>query len=173
MSSKKSKLYKAVAIVVLGMLQASCDKGDASDVSNTSQPVINQSKTLKATPAKISKSEAGKSAQASRGQKLYQQYCASCHGVNAEGFTNWHKPGADGKFPAPPLDGSGHAWHHPKKALRYVIKNGSPGGQGNMPAWKSKLDDQQTDDIIVWFQSRWPKEIYANWVSMDSKSRNK
>lgn len=171
--SLRVKLCKTVAIVILSILQASCGKENEPEISNASLSESNQSGTLKIAPASISKPETGKFSQVSRGQKLYQQYCANCHGVNAEGAPNWHQRGTDGTFPAPPLNGSGHAWHHPKKALLYVIKNGSPGGQGNMPAWKAKLDDQQIDDIIAWFQSRWPKEIVARWISMDRKSRNK
>ncbi|MBI3941766.1 MAG: cytochrome c [Chloroflexi bacterium] len=37
-----------------------------------------------------------------RGQVLYQQYCASCHGVRGEGQPNWKIPKEDGIYPAPP-----------------------------------------------------------------------
>ncbi|MCW5719495.1 MAG: cytochrome c, partial [Bauldia sp.] len=46
------------------------------------------------------------------GQTLYLANCASCHGVDLEGQPNWQTPLADGRFPAPPHDETGHTWHH-------------------------------------------------------------
>lgn len=37
-----------------------------------------------------------------RGNDLYLQYCAACHGNRAQGAPNWQKPGPDGKYPPPP-----------------------------------------------------------------------
>ena len=41
----------------------------------------------------------------------YQEYCASCHGVNLEGQANWRSRNQDGTLPAPPHDETGHTWH--------------------------------------------------------------
>ncbi len=106
-------------------------------------------------------------AQIARGEKLYRQYCAECHGANGEGAPNWRQRDADGLFPPPPLNGTGHAWHHPRAMLHYVIANGSPGGQGRMPAWKGKLDNGDINDIITWFISGWPDEVYQAWQGMN------
>ena len=106
-------------------------------------------------------------AQITRGARLFTQYCAQCHGAQAQGTSNWRQRGNDGKFPPPPLNGSAHAWHHPLAALRHTIKNGGP----TMPAWKDTLTDQQIDDIIAWFQSRWPDDIYQTWAEMDQRAR--
>ena len=81
--------------------------------------------------------------------------------------------GSDGKYPPPPLNGTGHAWHHPLNMLFYTVKNGSPGGQGNMPAWKDKLTDGEIVAAIAWFQSRWNDEIYQAWAQRDLASRKK
>jgi mono/diheme cytochrome c family protein len=109
--------------------------------------------------------------QITRGERLFEQNCAQCHGGDAQGQSNWRERGPDGRFPAPPLNGTGHAWHHPFDMLRYVILNGSPGGQGNMPAWKGKLTEEQIDDIIAWFQSKWPDEVYEAWYRIDRRSQ--
>lgn len=106
-----------------------------------------------------------------RGAKLYQENCAACHGAQAEGAPGWQKPGADGKYPAPPLNGTGHAWHHPKAALKTTIKRGTMPMGGSMPAWEGKLSEEDIEAIIVWIQSRWPDEIYQNWLAMDEKAR--
>lgn len=106
-----------------------------------------------------------------RGAKLYQENCAVCHGLQAEGAPNWQKQGADGKYPAPPLNGTGHAWHHPKTALKTTIKRGTMAMGGSMPAWEGKLSDNDIEAVIVWIQSRWPDEIYQSWLAMDEKAR--
>lgn len=108
--------------------------------------------------------------QVARGGTLYQQNCAECHGAGGEGAPNWRERGPDGMYPAPPLNGTGHAWHHPKPMLQYVIANGSPGGQGKMPAWKDKLSPEQINDIIAWFMSKWPDEVYQVWYARNQRA---
>ena len=105
------------------------------------------------------------------GAQLYRQNCAVCHGEQGIGDPNWRKRGADGRFPPPPLNGTAHTWHHPWAQLHDTIKNGGPAGQSNMPAWKSKLSDRQIDDIIVWFQSLWPDEVYQIWYRINEDAR--
>ena len=107
------------------------------------------------------------------GAKVYQTNCAACHGKKGEGAVNWREVGADGKLPAPPLNGTGHAWHHPLQILYNVIHKGSPGGQGNMPAWQGKLSDEEILAAIAWFQSKWPEEIYQNWLARDNAFRQR
>ncbi len=106
-----------------------------------------------------------------RGARVYQENCASCHGGMAQGAPNWHIPGVDGKYPPPPLNGSGHAWHHPHAALKMTIREGTARLGGNMPAWKDKLADEDIEAVIAWMQSVWPAEIYQAWLAMDEKSR--
>ena len=53
------------------------------------------------------------------------------------------------KYPAPPLDGTGHAWHHPKKILLMTIRDGTGKLGGSMPAWGSQLSEQDMNDIIT------------------------
>jgi len=105
------------------------------------------------------------------GQRLFSTHCAECHGENAQGHPQWRKTGPDGKYPPPPLNGSGHAWHHSRVVLHNVIKNGSPPGQGNMPAWEGKLTDQQIEHVIDFFQSLWPDQVYSAWIEMQQTQR--
>lgn len=107
----------------------------------------------------------------SRGGELYAEHCAVCHGVRAEGADRWRTRGADGKMPPPPLNGTGHGWHHPAAVLMHVILEGSPGGRGNMPAWKGKLTGEDTASVIAWFQSHWPDEVYSAWHEIERRSR--
>ena len=101
--------------------------------------------------------------QFTRGGQLFQQHCAECHGAAAQGAPGWTKRGADGKNPPPPLDGSGHAWHHPAPALARTIREGTIGLGGSMPAWKDTLSDDDVEAIIGWLVSRWPEEAYQAW----------
>lgn len=127
----------------------------------------------KAGARTIQKSPAARTmdpSQVARGGVLYRKNCAECHGENGEGAPNWRQRDSDGMFPPPPLNGTGHAWHHPRPMLHYVIANGSPGGQGKMPAWKEKLNSEQINDVIVWFMSRWPDEVYQAWYQMNQRA---
>ena len=105
------------------------------------------------------------------GKRLYQHNCAVCHGVFGEGATNWRQRGTDGRMPPPPLNGTGHTWHHPGGALMHVIENGSPGGAGNMPGWKGKLTRPQMAALIARVQAWWSDEIYARWFEIEMRSR--
>lgn len=66
------------------------------------------------------------------GRDVYRENCASCHGRMAQGAGNWRRRDESGDFPPPPLNGSGHAWHHPFPMLRRIV---AEGGAQNMPAW--------------------------------------
>ncbi len=98
-----------------------------------------------------------------RGLKLYQQNCAACHGKQGEGALNWQQRDANGQYRPPPLNGSGHTWHHPMSVLVDIINNGTQRLGGNMPPWKGKLSNEETQDILFWVQSQWRNEIYAAW----------
>lgn len=110
-------------------------------------------------------------AKVAEGEKIYRQNCARCHGANAEGDPQWRQPGPDGTYPPPPLNGTGHAWHHPRAWLEQMIHEGSPPGQGNMPPWKDKLTDTEIDAVVEWFQSKWPDQVYGAWFEMQQNTR--
>jgi mono/diheme cytochrome c family protein len=58
------------------------------------------------------------------GRVLYVEHCATCHGVNLEGQPGWRRPNADGLYPAPPHDETGHTWHHDDTMLLDYITRG-------------------------------------------------
>ena len=96
------------------------------------------------------------------GLRLYQQYCAACHGRQAEGGSTG--VGSSGSIP-PGLNGSAHTWHHSTRDLIQLISFGTVSRGGTMPAWGGTLSKQQMLEIISWFQSRWPDEKYQEWLT--------
>ncbi|MEX0740483.1 MAG: c-type cytochrome [Pseudohongiella sp.] len=110
-------------------------------------------------------------AQVERGRKTFGQYCAACHGANAEATPNWRTLDANGNYPPPPLNGSAHAWHHPLAVLSMVIEEGGEPMGGVMPAWGDTLGDADIVEVIASFQSYWPEEIYDLWLERERASR--
>lgn len=159
-------VYVGLASAVLLLGVTGCNKDDTSSAVKSDAKA-----TSRASDEAAPIERKADFAQIARGGQIFEKNCAVCHGAQGQGAVNWRMRTPDGKFPPPPLNGTGHAWHHPLAALRYVIKNGSPGGQGNMPAWKDKLTDQQIDDVIAWFQSKWPDRVYQVWAQNDQRSR--
>ncbi len=108
-----------------------------------------------------------------RGATIFTDNCAACHGKEANGHFTWRQRGPDGKYPPPPLNGTGHAWHHPTQVLAKQIKFGTPGGQGTMPGFDGTLSDDNIVDSIAWFQSLWPDKIYDNWSQIEGRARTR
>ena len=103
------------------------------------------------------------------GAKVYASNCAVCHGARGEATADWRRREPDGSFPPPPLNGTAHTWHHPFGILARQIKFGAPGG-GKMPIFQGKLTDEEIINVIAWFQSLWPDDIYAQWWEIQQRS---
>jgi len=103
--------------------------------------------------------------QIATGKQVFKENCQACHGVNARGVVkDWKKPDADGKYPAPPLNGTAHAWHHDMKTLKGTIDRGGIPLGGTMPPFKDTLTDEQKSAVLAYIQSLWPEDIYKAWV---------
>ena len=154
-----SRALWSVYLLLPGLLLAGC-----SDSGKPGPPGSRTDKPAMARPAVDP-------AIVARGEQLFQKNCAACHGNRAQGAFNWQKPGADGKYPAPPLNGTAHDWHHPYAALKQTIRDGTQRIGGSMPAWGGVLSEKDIEAVIAWFQSLWPGEIYAAWADIDRRSR--
>lgn len=98
------------------------------------------------------------------GERLYAEHCASCHGAELEGQSNWKTRLPDGRYPAPPHDATGHTWHHDDAYLFETTKHGGQAGSGQgfvsgMPAFGDKLTDDEIWAILAFIESRWPEAI--------------
>lgn len=100
-----------------------------------------------------------------KGQSLYANNCASCHGAALEGQANWREHMPNGRLPAPPHDETGHTWHHPDAVLVDITKNGLVPGRtaprdyvSDMPAYKDILSDEDIMAVLAYIKSTWPAE---------------
>ena len=104
-------------------------------------------------------------AQVDRGQAVFSQNCAVCHGEQAEGLAeDWRQRLPDGSFPPPPLNGTAHAWHHPLFQLIQTIETGGIPYGGQMPPFGDALEDEEKLAAIAYFQNFWDEEIYLAWL---------
>jgi len=110
-------------------------------------------------------------ARVARGLAVYKRHCEECHGVAGKGLPgDWRVRDAEGRYPPPPLDDSAHVWHHPTTVLLEAIRDGSPQGAGNMPAWKGKLSEQEMQDVVAYIKSLWSDQVYRLWLKMEEQS---
>ncbi len=99
-----------------------------------------------------------------KGSTLFRENCSACHGFDAEGTLNWKKTDGNGKYPPPPLNGTAHTWHHSIETLKETIQEGGISIGGSMPAFKSRLSDEDQGALIAYFQSKWADDIYLKWA---------
>lgn len=160
-----NKLFASLgAAAVAGSLLSACDPSPES-AAPASAPAADETADQGPLDRKLD------AAQIARGKTVYEQNCAECHGPQGKGQPgDWRIRDAEGRFPPPPLDDSAHAWHHPTRVLLEIVREGSPGGQGNMPAWKDKLSEAQIQDVVVYIKSLWSDPVYRLWMKMEQQS---
>jgi len=102
--------------------------------------------------------------QVMRGQQVYGQHCAICHGRELEGQPDWRLRLPNGRLPAPPHDGSGHTWHHSDATLFGITRQGlvppyAPADyESDMPGFAGRLTDADIWAVLAFIKSRWPEE---------------
>ena len=105
-----------------------------------------------------------------RGKIAYQNNYASCHQVNLSGAENWKGVDEDGHRKAPPLNGTGHTWHHDDETLHKIIKYGLVGiisdYEGKMGGFKDNLNDKDIDSVLAYIKSFWPDDYYQHQINL-------
>ena len=105
-----------------------------------------------------------------RGKIAYNNNCVSCHMINLAGAEDWKGVDEDGHRKAPPLNGTGHTWHHDDKTLHAIIKYGLAklvkNYEGKMIGFEDKLSDTEIDSILAYLKSFWPIEKYEYQIQM-------
>lgn len=161
---------RSVPVLSLSLLLGGCGPTEAPAPVTNPAPLVAPVPPPAAAPAIPRLSDP---AVLAHGQRVYKTYCAGCHGAHAEGAPDWYRRGPDGRWPPPPLDGTGHAWHHTFDWLKRTIEEGTLHSGGGMPGWKNTLSDRDIETVIAWFQSLWPEEIYASWARMELEARRR
>ncbi|MBS2132250.1 cytochrome c (plasmid) [Burkholderia thailandensis] len=100
------------------------------------------------------------------GRAVYQQYCASCHGVHGEGAPNWQQPDALGEMPPPPHDAKGHTWKHGDGMLYRLVHDGwrdpfNKTTRLTMPSFGAKLTPLEIRSVIEYIKTMWTPEQRA------------
>ncbi|MBF0392389.1 MAG: cytochrome c [Alphaproteobacteria bacterium] len=113
----------------------------------------------------------GKPASGFDGAALYVEHCSACHGDKLQGQPNWQVRLPSGELPAPPLDASGHGWHHSDQQLFDMIKFGvakfaPPGYKTQMLPFGGTLSDAQIRAILDQIKASWPAEIRARQAAV-------
>lgn len=109
---------------------------------------------------------AGQTADIDAGKRLYDEYCASCHGEKGVGQDPKRRAGgrdANKVRIAPALNGTAHTWHHSPGFLFKYIKKGSIIKDSTMPPFGKELNKQEILSTISYFQSLWPERIRENY----------
>ena len=98
------------------------------------------------------------------GEKIYNKNCLSCHGPKGQGLAkDWKVKDENGNYPAPPLNGTAHTWHHSPEQLLYTINKGGVEMGGQMPAFEKRLTEEVKKALIEYMYSLWPKEIQEKY----------
>ena len=110
------------------------------------------------------------SAKLELGKALYYTHCASCHGENLQGQPKWKTSlDEDGHNYAPPLNGTGHTWHHSEEQLyniiRYGLKFYNDNYKGKMKG-NDQLNDEDVWSILEYIKSVWPDSIQKKYKTM-------
>ena len=105
-----------------------------------------------------------------RGKIIYENNCVSCHQVNLVGAENWKGLDEDGHRKAPPLNGTGHTWHHDDASLHNIIKYGLAkivkSYDGKMLGFGDNLKDQDIDSALAYIKSFWPDDVYQQQINL-------
>ena len=105
-----------------------------------------------------------------RGKIVYESNCVSCHQINLIGAENWKGLDEDGHRKAPPLNGTGHTWHHDDATLHNIIKHGIAklvkNYEGKMPGFEDNLKDKDIDSVLSYMKSFWPDDVYQQQINL-------
>ena len=105
-----------------------------------------------------------------RGKIVYQNNCISCHMIDLAGAENWKELDEDGHRKAPPLNGTGHTWHHDDKTLHAIIKYGLAklvnDYKGKMIGFEDNLSDKEIDSLLAYIKSFWSEEEYEYQLNL-------
>ena len=137
-----------IMTVTLAGLLAACGRGEAPATAVAPAPSLFD-------PSRLT-----------HGAQLFEEKCAQCHGPQGQGHPDWQSPQSDKFAAAPPLNGTGRDWQRTRAELTKTIREGvrAKDGAQIMPAWQGRLEPRDIEDVMMFFQSLWPGELYTDWL---------
>ena len=86
---------------------------------------------------------------------------------------DWRRRKADGTFPAPPHDETGHTWHHPDGQLVLMIERGGQAllgedGVSGMPGFGDILSQGDIDSVLAYIKTSWPENIRSRQAEISA-----
>ena len=126
--------------------------------------------------AAISGAAAAQDPDLARGEAIYAEACAACHGAALEGQPDWRRMNEAGRLPAPPHDETGHTWHHSDRILLDIVTRGTSAVVGNgyesdMPGFGDLYTEEELRDVLTWIKAQWPEEIRDYQAEMSRENR--
>lgn len=137
---------------------ASASSSAAASPAATSATMTKTKTVTTTTTTKKTVVASSGAASAAAGQKIYTTNCSSCHQATGKGQS--------GMFP--PLDGNPVVTGPAGKVIS-IVKNGLSGKitvhgatfNGQMPAWKGTLSDNDVASVITYIRSAWSNKASA------------
>ena len=162
-------MKRLIMLVASSAILAACGSADSESIKVVKdvKATVNESA---GSVAEIPLKRWYKTSLKTQGKQVFKENCASCHGDTGQGLVkDWKKSDANGNFPAPPLNGTAHTWHHSKELLLRTVNNGGIPLGGTMPAFKDKLNDKQKEAVLAYVMSLWPDKTYSMWAQRNLK----
>lgn len=153
----KSYLYITTAVFSLAACGSDKPSNEATINSTSSSANSTNNRSIASGPKNIP--------EVMRGRTVFKTNCQTCHGEKGIGqVENWREVLPNGKYPAPPLNGTGHTWHHSGTALLKTINTGGIAIGGTMPPFKEVLSDKDKRAVLSYIESLWPEKIHQMWL---------
>ena len=107
-----------------------------------------------------------------RGEEVYRQYCASCHGRRLQGQALWQLMDQYAGRRAPAHDATGHTWQHSDEDLFHMTKHGRfaaapPEMKSYMPAFETSLGDADILAVLAYIKASWPIGLRASQATLN------
>ena len=93
-----------------------------------------------------------------RGEGIFRNLCAQCHGIKAAGGKSF-----PGKRSPPALNGKGHVTHHsPRTLMEHIRKGGGKKGEW-MPPFGETLNARERREVLSYLYSLWPEKTWKRY----------
>jgi cytochrome c oxidase subunit 2 len=96
-----------------------------------------------------------------QGKKIYENYCAACHGENGGGVL----------YSKSALNNSALVLGEPDKVIAVILFGRQ--GAGAMPGWRETLTDQEVAAVTTYTRQAWSNQVGAIAPAMVTEVRRK